>query len=178
VSEVLQRDTVGSLLTGLVADLASVPLLVIVVVILAVTVIGILLIPFAVVALLLAYAGLGLLGFLAVASMTGRALLSPRRAAMTERGAALAGLVLGLTALVSVWFVAALSGLWPTVGLVLRSIALGLTAVVVTAGVGAVILSFRRAPEAVAPPPRKEDESSWQTPTPVGGVVAARRSSR
>jgi MFS family permease len=178
VSDVLERDTVGSLLTGLAADLASVPLLAIVVVILAVTLIGILLIPFAVVALLLAYAGLGVLGVLAVASVTGRALLARRRATMTERGAALAGLVLGLTVMLSVWLIAALFSWSPSAGLVLRSVALGLTAVVVTAGVGAVILSFRRAPEEVIPPPRKEDETSWQTPTPVGGVVAVRRSSR
>lgn len=175
VSRVLERDAVGSLLTGLVADLASVPLLVIVVVILAVTLIGILLIPFAVVALLLAYAGLGVLGFLAVASVTGRALLGRRRTTMTERGAALAGLVIGLPVLVSVWLVAALFTWSPTIGLVLRSMALGLTAVVVTAGVGAVILSFRRAPDEAEPRPRKEDEMAWQTPTPVGGVVAVRR---
>ena len=175
VSNVLERDTVGSLLTGLVAALASVPLLVIVVVILAVTLIGILLIPFAVVGLLLAYAGLGVLGFLAVATVTGRALLVRRRATMTERGAALAGLVMGLTVMLSVWLVAALFSWSPTVGLVLRSMALGLTAVVVTAGVGAVILSFRRAPDAVVPRKPKEDEMAWQTPTPVGGVVAVRR---
>jgi hypothetical protein len=176
VSEILERDTVGSLLTGLVADLAGVPLLVLVVVILAVTFVGILLIPFAVVALLLAYAGLGVLGVLAVASVTGRALLARRRATMTERGAAIAELVIGLPVMLSMWLVAALFSWSATAGLVLRSVALGLTAVVVTAGVGAVILSFRRAPEEVVPRPRKEDETSWQTPTPVGGVVAVRRS--
>lgn len=177
VSDVLERDTVGSLVTGLIADLASVPLLVIIVVLLAVTLIGILLIPFAVVALLLAYAGLGVLGYLAVASVTGRALLGRKRTTMTERGAALAGLIIGLPVLISVWLVAALFSWSATVGLVLRSIALGLTAVVVTAGVGAVIRSFRRAPDEPAPRPRKEDEMSWQTPTPVGGVAAVRRPS-
>lgn len=177
VTETLERDSVGALITGVIAGLASVPLLVAVVVVLALTIIGILLIPFGVVAVLLAYAGLALLGFLAVASVIGRALLGDRKSRMSERALALTGLLTGLTLLLSVWLVAAAFTWSPMVGLVLRSMALGLTAVAITAGVGAVVKSFRvsadREKELAAP---VIDELAWQTPTPVGGIVAVRRS--
>lgn len=177
VTETLERDAVGALITGVIAGLASVPLLVAIVVVLALTIIGILLIPFGVVAVLLAYAGLALLGFLAVASVMGRALLGDRKERMSERALALTGLLTGLTLLLSVWLAAAAFTWSPMVGLVLRSMALGLTAVAVTAGVGAVVKSFRmptdRDEEIAAP---VVDELAWQTPTPVGGIVAVRRS--
>ncbi|CAN5217000.1 hypothetical protein BH23GEM2_BH23GEM2_11100 [soil metagenome] len=177
VTETLERDAVGALITGVIAGVASVPLLIAVIVVLALTIIGILLIPFGVVAVLLAYAGLALLGFLAVASVIGRALLGDRKARMSERALALTGLLTGLTLLLSVWLVAAAFTWSPMVGLVLRSMALGLTAVAITAGVGAVVKSFRvaadRDAEIAAP---VVDELAWQTPTPVGGIVAVRRS--
>lgn len=175
VTEALERDTIGALLTGLVADLASIPVLVAAVLALALTIIGVLLIPFAVVAIILLYAGVAVLGFLAVASVIGRAVLGERKARMTERSVALMGLIAGLSILMAAWLAAGLFTWSPTTGLVLRSMALGLTAVAVTAGIGAVVRSFRVStrPPLVAPPP---DELAWQTPTPVGGVVAVRRS--
>lgn len=177
VTETLERDAVGALITGVIAGLASIPLLVAVVVVLALTIIGILLIPFAVVAVLLGYAGLALLGFLAVASVMGRALLGDRKTRMSERALALTGLLTGLTLLLSVWLAAAAFTWSPMVGLVLRSMALGLTAVAITAGVGAVVRSFRvpgEGDDEIAAP--VVDELAWQTPTPVGGIVAVRRS--
>jgi MFS family permease len=174
VTETLEQDTVGSLLTGLLASLASVPLLIAIIIGLAVTVIGILLIPFAAVAVVLLYAGLALLGFLAVSSVIGRAVLGDRKARMTERAVALSGLIVGLSILMSTWLATALFTWSATTELVLRSMALGLTAVAVTAGVGAVIRSFRSTSQQLKPP--AIDELAWQTPTPVGGVVAVRRS--
>jgi MFS family permease len=177
VTETLERDAVGALITGLISGLASVPLLVAVIVVLALTIIGILLVPFAVVAVLLAYAGVALLGFLAVASVMGRALLGDRKTRMSERALALTGMLTGLTLLLSVWLAAAAFTWSPIVGLVLRSMALGLTAVAITGGVGAVVKSFRSPPDkeaALAAP--VVDELAWQTPTPVGGIVAVRRS--
>jgi MFS family permease len=176
VTETLERDTVGALLTGLVASLASVPLLVAAVVVLALTIIGVLLIPFAVVAIVLLYAGLALLGFLAVASVLGRAVLGERKARMSERSVALMGLLTGLTVLLAAWLGAALFTWSPTTELVLRSMALGLTAVAITAGAGAVIRSFRAAGARAAVQAPVIDEIAWQTPTPVSGVVAVRRS--
>lgn len=178
VSEALERDTVGALVTGLLAGLASVPILLIATVVLALTLIGILLIPFALVALVLAYAGLAVLGLLAVTSVAGRAILGGRKERMTERATALAGLLIGVTVLLAAWFIAALFTWSPSAGLVLRSMALGLTTIAVTAGVGAVIRSFRRADEETEPAlPSLGEDLSWQTPTPIGGVVAVRRSS-
>lgn len=177
VSDMLEQSTLSSLVTGVIADLVAIPVLLAAVLLLAITILGILLIPFAVVAIVLAYAGLAVLGLLAVASVTGRALLGARRQSMTERAAALAGLVTGLTVLLAIWFIAALFVWSPAVGLVLRSMAIGVTVVVVTAGAGAVIRSFR-APATeteVLAEPAGEDDLGWQTPTPVGGVVAVRR---
>lgn len=174
VTETLEQDTVGSLLTGLLASLASVPLLIAIIIGLAVTVLGILLIPFAAVAVVLLYAGLALLGFLAVSSVIGRAVLGDRKSRMTERAVALTGLIVGLSILMSTWLAAALFTWSATTELILRSMALGLTAVAVTAGVGAVIRSFRSTSQQLKQPAM--DELAWQTPTPVGGVVAVRRS--
>jgi hypothetical protein len=147
------------------------------IVLLAVTILGLLLVPFAVVAIILAYMGFAVLGLLAVASVTGRALLGGRRERMTERTAALSGMVTGLTVLLSLWFLAALFVWSPAVGLILRSMAIGVTAVAVTAGIGAAVRSFRTAAMEAKQlaRPDEEEEVGWQTPTPVGGVVAVRR---
>ncbi|HPV74947.1 MAG TPA: hypothetical protein PLX31_08620, partial [Gemmatimonadaceae bacterium] len=63
-------------------------------------------------------------------------------------------------------------------GAALRIVALLVTYVAVTAGFGAALLSRggsrRDAAVAQAPAPAM-DAASWQTPTPVTGVVAARR---
>jgi hypothetical protein len=175
VTEVIERDTVAALITGLIAGVASLPLLVATIVVLALTVIGILLIPFAVVAIVLVYAGLAVLGFLAVSTVLGRAVLGDRKARMTERAASLSGMIMGLTLIFVAWLAAALFTWSPATGLVLRSMALGLTAVAITAGVGAVIRSFRPSARTQQLTPPALDEVAWQTPTPVGGVVAIRR---
>src|SRR5688572_7699062 len=69
----LERQFARSFWVGVVTQLAAIPALLIVLVALAVTIIGILLIPFAVVAYVVALAGLVTLGFIAVARFTGRA---------------------------------------------------------------------------------------------------------
>ena len=65
----------------------------------------------------------------------------------------------------------------PVVEMVLRVIAVAITWVAATAGLGAAVLSrggTRRATETFAAVPAVND-LPWQTPTPVTGVVAARR---
>jgi hypothetical protein len=160
--------------TGLLAQAAALPALLVILVALAVSVIGILLIPFAVVLYIIALAGLLTLGFLAVARFTGRAFF---RGARDSRAVHLRSLFVGLIVYLGLWFVAAAFVWNPVAGSVLRAIAVAGSWVGVTVGLGATILSragTRREGERVGAP-RVVDDLSWQTPTPVTGVVAARR---
>lgn len=177
-----------ALATGIAGQLLLLPALLVVVLGLAITVIGILAIPLAVVALVVAVAGLVTLGFLAVAFVTGRALGghgggTGRWRAAAARGEAVRALTIGLAALLALWFVAALLAGTPTVALLVRSAALGLTWVAATAGFGAALLS-RAGTAQLRRPARREPDLApvdrggvpvWQTPTPITGIVAARR---
>jgi hypothetical protein len=178
VTGTLERRFARSLWVGLLAQLALLPGLLLLIVGLALTIIGLLLIPFAIVAYLLAVAGLLTLGFLAVARMTGTALTGRGGAERaTPRAVVLRALVTGLLFYLGFWLVAGAFAWSPLVFAILTGVAGVVTWVALTAGLGATILSragVRRggqAPTVVAP----ADDLGWQTPTPVSGVVAARR---
>lgn len=159
---------------GVLTQVAALPGLMLLVLGLVVSLIGILLIPFAVVAYIIALAGLLTLGFLAVAQFTGRVFFHGRA---DSRAVRLRSLFLGLAIYLGAWFLAA-TFLWnPIVGSVLRAVALAGCWVAVTFGLGATILTragTRREGDRVRKG-RPVDDLSWQTPTPVTGVVAARR---
>ena len=168
----LEHDFSRSFWTGVLAQLAAIPALLVVLLGLCVTVIGILLIPFAIVAFVTGLAGLVTLGFIAVARFTGRAVV--RRA--ESRRAHLQALFAGIALYLGWWFLAAAFVSNPMVGSVLRAVALATSWVGLSFGLGATILTRagtrKRAQAASA---RPADEFSWQTPTPVTGVAAARR---
>jgi hypothetical protein len=175
VVDTLETRFWRSFAVGLAGALAAIPLLVLMLVALGITLIGILLIPFAVVAYVLALAGLLTLGFVAIARLTGGALGSDAVRRLSARGSALRGVVIGMLVLLGMWILAAaLSGV-PVVGPLLRAVAVTVTFVGVTAGLGATILSRAgtRTVEATAAKP--VEPAVWQTPTPVTGVAAARR---
>ena len=175
VVDTLETRFWRSFAVGVAGALAAIPVLVLMLVALGITIIGILLIPFAVVAYVLALAGLLTLGFVAIARLTGGALGSDAVRRLSARGSALRGVVIGMLVLLGMWIVAAaLSGL-PVVGPVLRAVAVTVTFVAATAGLGATILSRAgtRTVEATAAKP--VEPAVWQTPTPVTGVAAARR---
>ena len=177
VLDTLERGVARSLLVGLAGQLALAPALVVLVIGLSVTIIGILLVPFAVVAFCIAVAGLASLGFLAVAQLTGHA-LARRTPGTSARGAALRALVIGVTLYLSLWILAALFTWQPIAGVALRAAAFAVTWVVATAGFGAALLSrggTRRASAPVAKRALPPDDFAWQTPTPVTGIAAARR---
>jgi hypothetical protein len=169
--------------TGLGGQLLALPVLLVLTVALAVTVIGLLLIPFAMVAYLIALTGLLTLGFLATAHVTGRSIVHARTRGLSERGGALRALVLGVALFLSLWVVAAALTWLPAAATAVRAVALVVTWVAATAGFGAALRSRagtrQDAVPAVAAPSSPirplEDSLAWQTPTPVGGVVAARR---
>ncbi len=180
VTAELERNFTRALWVGLAGQLALVPALLVLVVALALTLIGILLVPFAVVAFVLATAGMVTLGYLAVARVAGMS-LTRRPPGLSTRGQSLRALVVGLSVLVGVWILASGLGWVPFAGWALRGFAFAISWVAATAGFGAAILSRAgtKREDDVAPAPAHAtpdlDHLSWQTPTPVAGVAAARR---
>lgn len=173
VVNALEKQFARSFWIGVLAELAAIPILLLIVLGLAISLIGILLIPFAAVAYACGLAGLLMLGFLAVSRFTGRAFFRDKN---TSRAVALRSLFLGLVIYVGLWMLAATFAWSPVVGSILRAMALAGSWVALTFGLGATILTragTRR--EGDRARPRPVDDLSWQTPTPVTGVVAARR---
>jgi hypothetical protein len=176
VVESLEGRFGRSFWAGVATQLALAPALGLLVVALALTVIGILLIPFAIVAFVLAVAGLITLGFLAVARITGESLSPAASQRYHARGAALRALVIGVVVYMGLWVLAAAFAWVPMIEAVLRGVAVAITWVAATAGLGAAVLSrggTRRQAEPL--PASPVNDLPWQTPTPVTGVVAARR---
>ena len=174
----LERGFARSFWTGLVGEVLMLPALLVLVVALAITVLGVLLIPFAIVAYVVAAAGLFTLGFLAVARLTGGAFASDR-GTTSPRGVHLRALVIGLVAYLVVWMLAASLTWSPLLGAVFRALAIALTWVAATVGLGATIISRAgtQRPGTGKPAPTSTDEFAWQTPTPVAGVAASARRS-
>ena len=183
VVEAMEGSFAKAFWMGVLGEIMALPVLALLVVGLILTLLGVLLVPFAVVAYVIAFAGLLALGFLAVARLTGSFWSrSDAAGARSPRSANLRALFLGLLLYVGLWLLAALFTWQPITGAILRGIALAVSWVAVTVGLGATLLSragtrrvgvrplgaaFGRRP---AP-----DDLAWQTPTPVTGVTAARR---
>jgi hypothetical protein len=141
--EVITNETGRSLLTGVLGGLASIPALVALVVVMAITIIGIVFIPIGVAAFLIAVSGIAILGFLAVAHVTGIA-IAGKRNAETPAGQELQFLYTGIIAFSALWIIAAAFTWFPILGSILRMLAFSVTFVAVATGFGAVILSWWR----------------------------------
>lgn len=176
VVEMLEAGFARSFWTGVAAQLAIAPVAILIVLALAITILGILLIPFAIVAYVLAIAGVVTIGFLAVARLTGDSLWGRGAAAkrLSARGAALRAVVLGTWCYMGLWLLAAAFTWQPWVFGVLRGVAVAVTWVAVTAGIGAVVRS-RGGMRRIVPRTAPAADMDWQTPTPITGVAAARR---
>jgi len=172
----LERGFARSFWIGVTGQVALLPGLLVVVVALAITVLGALLIPFAIVAYVIAAAGLVTLGFLAVARLMGGAFTSDH-GTTSRRGVNLRALISGLLIFLGIWMVAALFAWSPVAGAMFRAIGIAITWVAATVGLGAA-LSSRAGTERPGAGSKKAtttDEFAWQTPTPVTGVAAATR---
>jgi hypothetical protein len=141
--EVVTNETGRSLLTGLLGGVASIPALIAIVVALAITIIGVVVIPVAVPVFLVALSGIAILGFLAVAHVTGIA-IAGKREAETPAGQQLQFLYTGIIAFSALWIIAAAFTWFPILGSILRVLAFSVTLVAVLTGFGAVILSWWR----------------------------------
>jgi cytoskeletal protein CcmA (bactofilin family) len=171
---------------GLAAQMALLPILAVICLTLALTLLGILLIPFAIVAYLIAVLGVVVLGGLGAAQMVGAG-LTPRRTGVTERGARLQALVTGMLVLSLPWLAAAALAGSPTLSAAIRTLALGVTWIAVTAGLGAALRTrggmrshdepwgVRRPAPSGTPLPVTPPQAEWLTPTPITGVVAVKR---
>lgn len=144
VVSTISNDTGKSLLTGLLASLTTIPALIALVVLMAITIIGIVFIPLGVAGFFVVLFGVGLLGFLAVAQMTGIAIAGDSPATETPAGNELRYLFSGILAYSALWIVAAAFTWLPVVGTLLRVLAASVTFVAVMTGFGAVILSLWR----------------------------------
>jgi hypothetical protein len=142
--EVVTNETGRSLFTGVLGGLASIPALVALVIGMAITIIGIFFIPIGVAAFLIGLAGIAILGFLAVAQVTGIA-ISGKTETETPAGQELQFLLTGILAFSALWIIAAAFTWFPVLGAILRVLAFSVTLVAVATGFGAVILSWWRA---------------------------------
>jgi hypothetical protein len=141
--EVVTNESGRSLLTGVVGGLLSIPALITIVVAFAITIIGVFFIPIGVTAFLIAVGGIGMLGFLAVAQVTGTA-IAGKRAAETPAGQDLQFLYTGILAFSALWILAAAFTWFPVIGTMLRMFAFAVTLVAVATGFGAVLLTWWR----------------------------------
>jgi hypothetical protein len=141
--EVVTSETGRSLLTGVLAGLATIPAMVALCIAMAITIIGIFFIPIGVAAFLVAVGGIAILGFLAVAHVAGIA-LSHKSQSETPAGEDLQYLFTGIIAFSALWIVAAAFTWFPILGSILRVLAFSVTLVAVATGFGAVILSWWR----------------------------------
>ena len=177
VADALERHYGSALVAGLAGQVAFAPLLVAVIVALVLSLVGILLVPFAAVAYVIIAAGLVTLGFLATAVVVGRGWRpAPPGSDLAKRATTLRALIVGILVLLSPWAVAALLSPWPTAESLARGAAFATTWVACTAGLGAALVSragIRRTSTHHAQ--RAMASAGWQTPTPISGVVAARR---
>ena len=178
IASTIRTDFWRSFLVGLLGELAAFPLFLLSMVALAITIVGILLIPFAAVAYALAVLGALDLGFLAMSLLAGDAILRGDGTGREPRPL-VAHLIAGLTVFLVLWLLAGGAAYMGLAGSVLRLLAFLSTWIAATVGLGATILTRAGTRTAVSPPrvapPTVTEEYAWQTPTPVSGVAAARR---
>ena len=173
VARAAERDVSKSFWVGLLWQALAVPLLIVIALALTITIILIPAIPIAMLLWALAYAGAMTLGLVAVALVLGRAVL--RRKTSFDRGALLSSMLCGLLMLTVAWVAAAFLVSVPIAGILVRLIALALSWVAATVGLGAVVRSRGGSLREHMEVTTESAVPSWQTPTPVFGVVAARR---
>lgn len=186
VNTALHAGFARNVQVGLIAQLALLPVLAAICLLLALTLIGILLIPFAIVAYVVAVLGLLVLGGLGAVQMVGSG-IAPRRAAASERAARLQSLITGILLLSIPWLGAAALTSMPVVAGAVGTLAVGITWIAVTAGLGAALRTrggtrshedpwgVRRPAPSGTPLTVSEPRAEWLTPTPLNGVVAVKR---
>jgi hypothetical protein len=153
VTQTLRGGVGKSFFAGILGGMAVAPAFVALVVALTVTIVGIIFIPLGVLAFTVIILGIGTLGFIAVAQLTGAALARGSRRDSTERGAELRALFTGILAYVALWVLVAALAPVPLIGILIRTFAVAATLVAWITGFGAVILTGFRKSNGVAAVP-------------------------
>jgi hypothetical protein len=177
IASTIRTDFSRALLLGVLGEVAILPLFLLSVVALAITIVGILLIPFAAVAVALGVMGALALGFLAMTLLAGDAIMRGDTTPGEPRPI-VSHLITGLTVFLVLWLLGGAASYAGIIGSVLRLLAFLCTWIAATVGLGAVIITrggSRAAAGVRHVPPPPAEEYAWQTPTPVSGVAAARR---
>jgi hypothetical protein len=181
VVQTMERSFARAFWFGVLGEIMALPALLLLCIGLLLTILGALLIPFAIVSYAIAVAGLLALGFLAVARLTGSIWSRPQNGTpASTRAANLRSLLIGVTVYMGLWLLAAIFTWQPVASAILRGVALAVSWVAVTVGLGAAMLSRAGTRHLLARPGATvtrpaPDDLAWQTPTPVTGVTAARR---
>jgi len=180
VSDTARHAFGRSFVVGVLGQLLLLPTLAMLVVGLVFTIVGILLLPFAAVAFVLAAAGALLGGYLAIAHAVGETFTRRRMAngALVRSPNAYGYLFTGLIGLLGLWAAAALFGWAGPVVLLFRLAAAIVTWVAATTGFGSVLLSRAGLRETFAGRHYGEmtDEYLWATPpaTPTAARMGPR----
>ncbi|MBI4543394.1 MAG: hypothetical protein HY705_10215 [Gemmatimonadetes bacterium] len=170
-----------ALMVGLLGQLLLIPTFAMMVVGLVFTIVGILLLPFAVIAFVIAACVAVLGGYLAVAQAIGESVTRRRMAhgAFVRAPNAYGYLFTGLVGLLGLWAAAALFGWAGPVVILFRVAASVVTWLAVTVGLGAVLLSRAGLRETFTGRHQGEmsDEYLWTTPpaTPTGSRTGPER---
>jgi len=178
VSDTVSHTLGRSFVVGLLAEILAVPTFGMIIIGLALTVVGALLIPFAIAAYLLVVLAALLLGVFAVAHAMGETHTRRRMAAGVPLSPnSYRYMLFGLSGLLAVWLVWVLFGWAPVAGQLMLLAALVVTWLLTTVGFGACLLSrFGVRHEfagKIVPPEALTDEYLWATPQM--GVPAAKR---
>ena len=179
VADTVSHSFGRAFVTGLLGQILLLPTFGMIVVGLVLSVAGILLLPFAIVAYVL-LAVIGLVGgYLAVAHALGETYTRRRlaRGTVVASASSYRFLATGLAAMLALWAAWALFGWVPVAGELVRGAAILITWLLGTAGFGAALLSRAGVRENFAgriiPPEALTDEYLWATPQ--FGVPAVRR---
>jgi hypothetical protein len=178
IAGAIRADFSRAFLLGVLGEIAIVPAFLLSVVALCITIIGILLVPFAAVAFTLGVMGALALGFLAMALLAGDAVTRDDGAAQGAERPMITPLIIGLSLFLALWLLGSAAPYAGIIGGVVRLLAVLSTWIAVTVGLGATIITrggTRAPPAAPRAPAPVTEEYAWQTPTPVSGVAAARR---
>jgi len=140
IATTIRTDFSRSFLFGLLGEIATAPLFLISMVALAITLVGILLIPFAAVAYALAVLGASALGFLAMSLLVGDAAMRGESYVRDPRPL-VSHLIAGLSIFLVLWLLAGGAAFMGLAGSVLRLLAFLCTWIAATVGLGATIIT-------------------------------------
>jgi hypothetical protein len=180
VADTASQSFGRSLVVGLLGQLLLLPTLAMLIVGLVFTIVGILLLPFAVIAFIIAACAAALGGYLAVAHAIGESVSRRRMAngAFVRSPNAYGYLFTGLVGLLGLWAAAALFGWAGPVVYVFRAIAFVVTWLAATVGFGAVLLSRAGLRDAFTGRHVGDQSGEYLWATPPATQTAPRRAGR